>query len=57
MKKISFQEITAEGLEGIGQTIEFMATAEDLEAHRQAVRVRLDFLNSKKNAKWDQSIH
>jgi histidinol dehydrogenase len=57
MKKISFQEITADGLEGIGQTIEFMAAAEDLEAHRQAVRVRLDFLNSKKNAKWDQSIH
>jgi histidinol dehydrogenase len=57
MKKISFQEITPEGLEGIGPTVEFMAMEEELEAHRQAVHVRLDYLNRKKNAKWDQSIH
>jgi histidinol dehydrogenase len=57
MKKISFQEITPEGLEELGPTVEFMASAEELEAHRQAVRVRLDYLNRKKNAKWDQSIH
>jgi histidinol dehydrogenase len=57
MKKITFQEITPEGLEELGPTVEFMAAAEELEAHRQAVHVRLDYINNKKNAKWDQSIH
>jgi histidinol dehydrogenase len=57
MKKITFQEITPEGLESLGPTVEFMASAEELEAHRQAVHVRLDYLNRKKNARWDQSIH
>lgn len=57
MKKITFQEITPEGLENLGPTVEFMASAEELEAHRQAVHVRLDYLNRKKNARWDQSIH
>ncbi len=39
-KKITFQEITKEGLEAIGQTIKIMAGAELLEAHKHAVTVR-----------------
>ena len=40
MKQISFQQLSGEGLEGLGDIIETMATAEQLEAHRNAVRVR-----------------
>ncbi len=57
MKRISFQEITPEGLQSLGPVVEFMAQAEELEAHRQAVKVRLDYLVNKKNLSWDQSIH
>jgi len=42
VKKITFQKLTKEGLEGIGQTVELMAAAEGLEAHRNAVRVRVE---------------
>ena len=44
VKKITFQEITAAGLETIGPAIEIMASAEELDGHRNAVRVRLDDL-------------
>lgn len=40
VKKITFQELTPEGLEGIANTVVLMAEAEGLEAHAQAVRVR-----------------
>ena len=40
MKKITFQEITPEGLLYLGKTIEIMADNEKLEAHGNAVRVR-----------------
>ena len=40
MKKITFQEITPEGLLYLGKTIEMMADNEKLEAHGNAVRVR-----------------
>jgi len=43
-KKITFQEITSSGLKNLGSVIETMASAENLEAHRQAVLVRLDYL-------------
>ena len=42
MKKITFQEITENGLKSIGQAIETMAAAEKLEAHKNAVSLRLD---------------
>lgn len=48
MKKITFQEITPDGLKGIGPTIEIMAAAESLDAHKNAVTIRLNDLNSKK---------
>jgi len=40
VKKITFQEITPEGLQQLGPTIEIMAEAEGLTGHAQAVRIR-----------------
>ena len=47
VKKISFQKISASGLSQLGPSIEIMAEAEQLMAHRNAVRVRLNKMNSK----------
>ena len=44
VKKITFQEITAEGIKNLGPTIEVMAANELLEAHKNAVTVRLKSL-------------
>ena len=41
VKKITFQKLTREGLENIGKTVELMAEAEGLEAHKNAVSIRL----------------
>jgi len=41
VKKITFQEISAEGLETLGPVIEKMAEAELLHGHRNAVTIRL----------------
>ena len=41
LKHISFQEITKQGLNTIGNTIELMAEAEGLMAHKNAVTIRL----------------
>jgi histidinol dehydrogenase len=41
VKKITFQQLTREGLEGIGATVMRMAEAEGLEAHARAVGIRL----------------
>ena len=43
-KKITFQEITAAGIKNLGPTIEVMAANELLEAHKNAVTVRLKSL-------------
>lgn len=42
MRKITFQELTQEGLQALAPTIVTMAEAEGLHAHAQAVRVRKD---------------
>ncbi|WP_196888517.1 histidinol dehydrogenase [Aureivirga sp. CE67] len=42
IKKITFQEITAKGIQNLGNTIEIMAEAEGLMAHKNAVSVRLN---------------
>lgn len=39
-KKITFQEITKEGINSLGETIELMAEAEELFAHKNAVSMR-----------------
>lgn len=45
IRKITFQEITPEGLAHIGPAIEVMAANEQLDAHKNAVTVRLKSLN------------
>ena len=41
VKKISFQQLTKEGLVNIGSTVMQMAAAEGLDAHKNAVEIRL----------------
>jgi len=41
VKKITFQELTSDGIKNIGPAIEMMASAEGLEGHRNAVSLRL----------------
>jgi len=42
LKKITFQEITQEGIKKLGPVIETMAAAEQLDAHKNAVSLRLN---------------
>ncbi|PQJ23473.1 histidinol dehydrogenase [Tenacibaculum sp. SG-28] len=42
VKKITFQEVTKTGIQKIGKAIELMAEAEGLEAHKNAVTLRLN---------------
>ena len=44
VKKITFQELSPEGLRNIGPTVEIMAEAEHLQAHANAVSIRLKVL-------------
>ena len=44
LKKITFQEITKQGIKNIGPAIEIMAAAEELEAHKNAVTLRINNL-------------
>jgi histidinol dehydrogenase len=46
VKKITFQEMTKQGLLNIGKTIELMAEAEQLMAHKNAVTIRLKEINN-----------
>ena len=41
VKKISFQQLTPEGLQGIGSTVIEMARAEGLQGHAAAIEIRL----------------
>tara|TARA_B100000929_G_scaffold290797_1_gene285979 strand:- start:1446 stop:2729 length:1284 start_codon:yes stop_codon:yes gene_type:complete len=41
MKTITFQKISEEGIKGIGPSIELMAEAEGLQAHKNAISLRL----------------
>lgn len=42
MKYITFQKATEDGIRNLGPTIEYMAEAENLEAHKRAVSIRLN---------------
>jgi histidinol dehydrogenase len=44
VKKITFQHLTPEGLQQIGPHVEVLAAAEGLDAHQQAVSIRLKSL-------------
>ena len=48
IRKITFQEITRQGIEAIGPVIEVMAANELLDAHRNAVSVRLQYIKTRK---------
>jgi len=41
VKKVTFQKLTKQGIQNIGRTIEIMAEAEGLDAHKNAVSIRL----------------
>ena len=44
VKKITYQKITEEGIRNIGPTVEVMAHNELLQAHKNAVSIRLNYL-------------
>ncbi len=46
VKKITFQEITPTGIKNIGSAIEIMAGAEGLQAHKNAITIRLKSLQN-----------
>lgn len=43
-KKITFQRLTADGVRNLGPTIETMAAAEGLDAHKNAVAIRREWI-------------
>ncbi|OWK69838.1 histidinol dehydrogenase [Pedobacter sp. AJM] len=43
VKKITFQHLSNQGLNSIGTTVETLAAAEGLDAHKNAVSIRLNF--------------
>ena len=47
VKKITYQKLSREGLEQIGKTVELMAEAEGLMAHKNAVTIRLSRMNGR----------
>ncbi len=47
-RKITFQHLTAEGVRHIGPAVELMAAAEQLDAHRNAMTLRLQSLKESK---------
>lgn len=46
MKSMTFQKISEKGIQNIGKAIEIMADAEGLQAHKNAVTVRLKSLEN-----------
>lgn len=46
VKKITFQELSREGLRNIGNTVQTMARAEELVAHANAVSIRINSMNN-----------
>ncbi len=49
VKKITFQNLSKEGIQNLGKTIELMAEAEGLFAHKNAVSIRLKQLENDNN--------
>ncbi len=47
MKSMTFQKISAKGIQNIGTAIELMAEAEGLQAHKNAVTLRLESLKKR----------
>lgn len=47
VKKITFQKLTESGIRNLGNAVELMAEAESLQAHKNAISVRLEAINRK----------
>jgi histidinol dehydrogenase len=47
MKSMTFQKISEKGIQNIGKSIEIMAEAEELQAHKNAVTLRLENIKNK----------
>ncbi|MCQ2245432.1 MAG: histidinol dehydrogenase [Bacteroidaceae bacterium] len=45
IRKITFQELTADGIKSIGKAVELMAGNEQLDAHKNAMTVRIESLH------------
>lgn len=45
-KKITFQQLSPDGLRSISEAVMTMAEAEGLDAHKQAVKIRMDKINN-----------
>jgi histidinol dehydrogenase len=45
VKKITFQQLSPEGIKALGPTVEIMAEAEELQAHKNAVSLRLQYID------------
>jgi len=45
VKKITFQQLNKEGIKNIGNAVEAMAAAEGLDAHKNAITIRLNEIN------------
>lgn len=48
VKKITFQKLTADGIKSLGKTVELLAEAENLDAHKNAMTLRLAKLSAEK---------
>ena len=46
-RRFTVQELSAEGLMGLGETVMTLAAAEQLDAHKNAVKIRLDSLTAR----------
>ena len=46
-RRFTVQELSAEGLLGLGETVMTLAAAEQLDAHKNAVKIRLDSLTAR----------
>lgn len=48
-RKLTFQHLTAEGIRHIGRAVELMAEAEQLDAHKRAMSVRISAIEQQKD--------
>ncbi|MFA7686026.1 MAG: histidinol dehydrogenase [Candidatus Gracilibacteria bacterium] len=48
VRKITFQKLTKEGIRNLGETVEIMAETEGLQAHKNAMTVRMRAINNSK---------
>ena len=47
-RKVTFQHLTADGIHSIGRAVELMAAAEQLDAHKNAMTVRIKSIGNEK---------